>query len=586
MSISSRLLSLRSFMKEHRIDAFIIPSSDPHMSEYVADHWKNREWISGFTGSAGTVLVSQNYAGLWTDSRYFIQAIQELEGTEIELNKIIDRTSLGYTQWILKNLPDRSTVGVNGFLFSETGVRRMEAKFKEKNIKLITTLEPFQEIWQERKILPSEKIFELPIKFSGRSFQDKLTDLHKHLFINKSDSALFTALDEIAWFLNIRSNDIDYNPVPICYLLITTEDNILFIDEKKVDNCHQYLNENKIQIKPYENIVDYLVSHNRKILVDPNTCSTKLYRALDSKLIKEKSSFIIHEKAIKNSIELEGFRNAMIKDGVALCHAYYWLEKNINKGISEYEFGHKIAEFRSQQNDYFGESFNPIVGNNGNGAIIHYRADKSNCSTILPDGYLLCDSGAQFMDGTTDITRSFAFGSPSDEYCKAYTLVLAGHINLALASYPEGTKGVQLDLLARKALWEHSMDFPHGTGHGVGSFLNVHEEPQGFAPGNSTRGNTAFKPGMVTSNEPGYYKLEKFGIRIENLIISHDKGNGFLNHETITLYPIQTKPIVRDLLSEHQIQWLNDYHKLVWEKLSPHLDKDLQDWLYPQCKGL
>ncbi len=586
MNISSRLLSLRTYMKDHKVDAFIIPSSDPHMSEYVADHWKSREWISGFTGSAGTVLITQNYAGLWTDSRYFIQAINELENTEIELNKIIDRTSLGYTQWIIKNLPEGSIVGVNGFLFSEKSIRRMESKFEEKNIKLVTSLEPIQEIWNDRKELPTQSLFELPMKFSGKSFQDKLAELQKHLFVNKAEAILFTTLDEIAWLLNIRSSDIDFNPVAICYLLVTVDENILFIDDRKISNSKIYFDKNKIQVRPYHNIVDYLVSFKRKVLVDPNTCSTKLFRALDQNLIQEKPSFVIHEKAIKNSTEIEGFRNAMIKDGVALCHVYHWLETNIENGITEYEFGNKIAEFRSQQKDYFGESFNPIIGNNGNGAIIHYRADETDCAAIEPDGYLLCDSGAQFMDGTTDITRSFSFGKPSEKYCKAYTLVLAGHIDLALASFPVGTKGVQLDLLARKALWEHSMDYPHGTGHGVGSFLNVHEEPQGFAPGNSNRGNARIFAGMVTSNEPGYYKLNEFGIRIENLVLSCDKGDGFINHETITLYPIQTKPIIRNLLSPAQIKWLNDYHKLVWEKLSPHLDKELQDWLYPQCQSL
>ena len=586
MNISSRLSALRSYMNDHKVDAFIIPSSDPHMSEYVADHWKSREWISGFTGSAGTILVTQNYAGLWTDSRYFIQAVKELEDTEIELNKIIDRTSLGYSKWITKNLPKGSIVGVNGFLFSENSIRRMETTFEKKNIKLSTTLAPIQEIWNDRKLQPSEEMFELPIKFSGKSFQDKLSDLQKHLFINKSEAALFTALDEIAWLLNIRSSDIDYNPVPVCYLLISVDENILFVDSQKIKNCNQYLEKNKIIVKPYDDIVDYLVSFKRKILVDTNTCNTKLFRALDINLTHEKSSFIIMEKAIKNATEVGGFRNAMVKDGVALCHAYHWLESNIAKGVTEYEFGNKIAEFRSQQADYFGESFSAIVGNNGNGAIIHYRADKNECAKIQSDGYLLCDSGAQFMDGTTDITRSFTFGEPSEEYKKAYSLVLSGHINLALATYPKGTKGIQLDLLARKALWEHSMDYPHGTGHGVGSFLNVHEEPQGFAPGNSNRGNTGFMPGMVTSNEPGFYKENEFGIRIENLVLSRDIGNGFINHETITLYPIQTKPIIRNLLSAPQIAWLNDYHMQVWEKLSPHLDKEMQEWLYPQCQSL
>lgn len=585
MNILARLSALRSFMSAHEIDAFIVPSSDPHMSEYVADHWKSREWISGFTGSAGTILITQNYAGLWTDSRYFIQAKKELKGTGIELNKIIDRSSLGYSQWIYKNLPEGSIVGLDGFLFSEKNIHKMESLFAENNIKLVCTIEPFHEIWEDRTKAPTEEMFVLPNKFSGKSFQEKLKDLQKHLFLNNSEAILFTALDEIAWLLNIRSSDIKFNPVPICYFLVTVNENILFVDDRKIERCKDYFAENKIQIKPYHSILDHLVSNNNEILVDPNSCNSKLFRALNRKLIKEKTSFVIWEKAVKNKIEIEGFRKAMIKDGVALCKVYHWLESNLDNQVTEYEFGLKIAEFRSEQEYYFGESFNPIIGNNGNGAIIHYKAKKSESAIIGPDSYLLCDSGAQFKDGTTDITRSFAFGEPSEEYKKAYSLVLAGHIDLALATYPMGTKGVQLDLLARKALWDHQMDYPHGTGHGVGSFLNVHEEPQGFAPGNSVRGNASLVPGMITSNEPGYYKPNEFGIRIENLVLSKKLGDDFINHETITLYPIQKKSIDLTFLSQKQIDWLNDYHQKVWDKLSPHLDKELQEWLYPQCQS-
>ena len=587
MSVNARISGIRSLLKKHHIDALIISSSDPHQSEYISTHWKGREWLTGFDGSAGIALISQDHAGLWTDSRYFLQAEMQLSLSEFKLHKISNRLSPGYQDWICSNLEEGATVAIDGRTYSKTQENSIRAKLNKHNIKLVTHLNLISQVWIDQPSLPTAKVFQLDEVFSGQSAKEKIIEIRKHLFVKKAKYILLSALDEIAWTLNIRSSDIEFNPVSMCFLLIGSDKSFLYINDLKVIDLKEYFEDLEITIRPYESLDEDLKKLQENILIDQSICNAYHYDCIDSKLIIHSPSIVNKLKAEKNKTELANFRKSMVKDGVALTKAFHWLEKNIESGISEYDFGEKLTSFRSEQENFFGTSFPPIVGFDGNGAIIHYRAEKNSAAIIKNKGILLCDSGAQFFEGTTDITRTFAFGEASSDQKKAYTLVLMGHINLAMAIFPSGTKGVQLDILARQPLWNAGMDYAHGTGHGVGHFLNVHEGPQGFDSGNSVRGRTEIKLGMVTSNEPGYYKESEFGIRIENLIVTINADTpGYLKFETISLYPIDTKPINKELMNGQQIQWLNDYHSLVWEKLSPHLEEDLQKWLKPQCSPI
>lgn len=587
MSINARISAVREDLKNLQIDALIIPSSDPHQSEYLANYWKSREWVSGFDGSAGVAVITQDHAGLWTDSRYFIQAEQQLSISEFRLHKIENRLSPGYEEWLSENLPENTTVAIDGWSISKSQERRIRNKLAKSNIKLITHLDVISSVWTNRPSLPIEKAFILESEYSGRQANDKIQSIRKHIFTSRAENIIISDLAEIAWVLNIRGQDIEFNPVVICYLIISSNSINLYINELKLLDLKPYLKELEITVRPYASIKEDVQKLKGKTIIDESLCNASLYDLIDQDSIINKASIVTEQKSIKNNIELENFRKSMVKDGVALAKAYHWLDKNIDNGVSEYEFGEKISEYRSQQENYFGESFSAIVGYKGNGAIIHYRANKQNASIIKRNGMLLCDSGAQFKEGTTDITRTFCFDEPTAEQKKAYTLVLKGHINLATAKFPEGTKGVQLDILARQALWNANMNYGHGTGHGVGHFLNVHEGPQGFDSGNSARGKYPFKSGMVTSNEPGFYEEGQFGIRIENLLITKPSAKkGFLEFETFTLYPIEKKSIDLHLLSNDEIQWLNDYHALVWEKLSPMLDEEIKNWLKPQCSPI
>ncbi len=587
MSINARITGVRALLKKHHIDALIVSSSDPHQSEYISGHWKGREWITGFDGSAGTALVTHNHAGLWTDSRYFLQAEQQLSISTFNLHKIVDRTSPGYIEWLCSNLNDGDTVAINGLTCSKAQEISLRSQLNKHNIKLVTHLDLIAEAWTNQPPLPNSKAFKLDDIFTGKAAKTKITEIRKHIFVKKAKYILLAALDEIAWTLNIRSKDIEYNPVAMCFLLIGSEKNYLYIDEIKIIQLKDYLRELDITIRPYESLDEDLKNLKEPILLDHTICNAYHHDCIDSTLVINSPSIPNILKAEKNDVELENFKKSMIKDGVALSMAFNWLENNMHNGISEFDFGEKLTHFRAQQENYFGKSFSPIVGFNSNGAIIHYRAKKDTAKIINGNGWLLCDSGAQFYEGTTDITRTFSFGEPNEEQKKAYTLVLMGHIDLAMAQFPKGTKGVQLDLLARQHLWQEGMNYAHGTGHGVGHFLNVHEGPQGFDSGNSARGKAEIKLGMVTSNEPGYYKKDGFGVRIENLVVTVNADTpNYLKFETITLYPIDKKPIDKKLMNNAQIEWLNHYHRLVWEKLSPHLDEELQNWLKPQCSPI
>lgn len=586
---SVELEALREEMKKNGVDAYIIPSSDPHQSEYVADHWKCREWISGFDGSAGTVVITHDHAGLWTDSRYFLQAEEQLKGSEFVLHKVFDRTTANYIKWINEYFDDSCTVAINGLLFSKSQENKFRKSLSRNDNKLLTHIDIVKPVWNDRKPLPEAKAFELPTKYAGLSAFDKIQLIKDYLEKEKARYQLVTSLDEIAWTLNIRSTDIDFNPLCISYLLVGRSESILFVNNNKVEDIQEHLKESGVKVLDYDEIAKHLSNITAgNILVDDETCNITLFDAMDQTLIKTCTSPIYKWKGVKNDAEISNFENSMIKDGVALCHSFNWLQNQIEKQeTTEYDFSEKIAEFRSQQAGYKGESFPAIVGYESNGAVIHYRPTLDTSKKILPKSLLLCDSGGQYLDGTTDITRTIAVGDISETQKRMYTAVLKGHIDLAMAKFPKGTTGVQLDILARKHLWDMRLNYLHGTGHGVGFFLNVHEGPQGLSAGPSHKGNVKFKAGMVTSNEPGFYKNGEYGIRIENLIVCKASDQeDFLEFETITLYPIDKTPILLGEMEEKHKIWLNEYHRKVWDKLHPHLPENLQNWLEPQCSPI
>lgn len=595
MTINDKIAALRAKMQENQLDAYLIPSSDPHQSEYVAPHWKCREWISGFTGSAGLVIVTTNHAGLWTDSRYFIQAEEQLAGSEMVLHKQNIPHAPEHVQWLKDNLKPNSTLGCNGRLLSKGQIQYLANRLQDKDISIDYRHQLLNEIWQQRPPLPTDPVFEHDIKYAGKSRLDKLNLIRTKMRAQGVAHHLVTTLDDIAWVLNLRGSDVAYNPVCICYLVIGLTEAHLFINPAKVPEVVKTsLKSDGVQIHPYlaiEFFLDALDSDN-KVLVDVGSINMRLYEAIPGNMLKKGPNLIRPVKAIKNEQEIGHIKNAMQKDARALTHLFMWLEKTLDsRTISEVEVAKKLEAFRAQEADYFGESFGAIVGFNGNGAIVHYRAEEGKCAHIQPEGILLLDSGGQYLDGTTDITRTIALGQPTDEQKRHFTLVLKGHIGLATIRFPNTTSGAQLDTLARMYLWQDGLNYGHGTGHGVGFFLNVHEPPQGFASSAVTsRGSTVFQPGMLTSNEPGFYKSGNYGIRTENLVLcvedEENEWGNFLKFETLTLFPIDKNLIDASLLSTAELEWLNYYHQNVWETMAPQLDEESKDWMKVKCAVL
>ncbi len=591
MNITNRLSALREAMLENGLDAYIIPSNDAHQSEYVADRWKCREWISGFTGSAGTVIVTSEKSGLWTDSRYYLQGEKELSGTEIELYKPKDRYASEYINWLAEQLSPNDTVGIDGNICSLSHYERYEKGLSAHGINLSTSHDLFEKVWTERSSIPLDKIFEHNSSFSGKTRIQKIEDIRSEMERQGVNHHLITTLDDIAWIFNIRGTDVEFNPVAVAYALISKSEVTLFIEPEKVgDDLYQKLQHDWVTLKPYAGIVEKLNSlpETDKLLLDPATCSISLYKAINCK--KQRGETISQlMKALKNDTEIVHTRNVMAKDGAAIAKTFYWLEQTLKNGmaVTEADYADKLAEHRSQMSNYKGESFPAIVGYNGNGAIIHYRPMHGSCAEIKPEGILLVDSGGQYLDGTTDITRTIALGTPSQEEKRNFTLVLKGNIALSRATFPKGTTGAQLDILARKPLWDHGLNYSHGTGHGVGFFLNVHEGPQGFAGLNSVRGTTAHQVGMITSNEPGYYKEGAYGIRVENLLVTvpSDK-EGYLEFETLTLYPIDIKLIDETIMDKGEKAWLNKYHQEVLERVGPLLEGEVKSWFELKCRPM
>lgn len=593
--ISSRLAALRAGMEQKNYDAYIIPSSDSHQSEYVAHHYKSRTWISGFTGSMANFVATKNHAGIWTDARYFLQAEQELGGSEVTLHKMLVQGAPEHLNWIADNLPENSRVGCDGMLFTVGQVRSMEQLFKAKKITLEYTEDIIKDIWtEERPKVPQTRIFEHKVEYAGKSRSEKITAIRQKMLTQKADYHLISTLDDVAWTFNLRGRDVECNPVFYAYAVIGQEQSFLFIDGRKVSSeLRAQLEADHIVIKTYDDISTFAskIPADKSILLDVHTTSIFLYNKIKNAKIVEGDTIPLLLKAVKNETEIVGTRNAMVKDGVALTRAFRWLESTVKKRtISEAEFAEKLAYFRSKQALYFGESFDAIVGYKGNGAIIHYRPEHGKCAFIENKGILLVDSGGQYEDGTTDITRTIALSEPSDEQKRAYTAVLKGHIGLASLKFPAGTKGVQMDILARMHLWQLGLNYGHGTGHGVGCFMNVHEPPQGFNTGAGTRGSTVHEVGMLSSNEPGYYKTNEFGIRIENLFFvrkaEENEGIQYLDFETVTYFPIDTRMIDKKMLTPSEKKWFNDYHKMVIEKLSPALNSAENAWLLRKCKAI
>lgn len=584
--IPERLTAMRQFMEENNLDAFIIPSTDAHLSEYPPKFWESRKWISGFSGSAGTAVVTKDNAGVWTDSRYFIQAAEELEGTGFDLFKMGQSETPDMTNWIIEQVGNGGTVGIDGLVYASSDAKTLKDKLENKNIKLDTSCDPFTVIRKDRPEIPKNKAYTLPVEIAGETVESKINRINGELAKIDADGILIVTLDAVAWTFNLRGNDVDYNPVAVAYAYVSKKETVLFIDLEKISDEVAYsYKESGIKVTDYNEIFEYvsLFPEGHKVCVTGNKINWKLLQTIPSNCeIIDIPSPVDLMKSVKNETELKGFRNAMIKDGVALVKFYMWLEEAVPAGeVTEVTVEEKLLEFRSQQDLFVGESFATIAGYKGNGAIVHYHAIQETCLKVEPEGLLLIDSGAQFKDGTTDITRTVSVGKLTKQMKKDYTNVLKGHIAIATLIYPEGTRGSQLDAFARKALWDNCLTYWHGTGHGIGHFLNVHEGPQNIR---LEENPTKLQIGMVTSNEPGVYRANQYGIRIENLIVTQEYKKSeefgtFYNFETITLCPIDIKPIKKKMLTKKEVKWLNNYHQIVYDRLKGHLNKEEKAWL-------
>ena len=592
-TINERLVALRRWMKENALTAFIFPSSDPHDSEYVADHWKTREWISGFSGSAGTAVVTLQHAALWTDSRYFIAAAKELAGSEYQLMKERMAGTPSISEWLASELAEYENpiVGVDGSVNTYADVADLKQSLATKGNMLVRcTDDPMDVLWHDRPVIPNNKICLHPLKYAGETTESKLSRIRESLVKQGADGLLVTALDEIAWVLNLRGSDVHCNPVFVSYLLISSNNATLYINREKLseDVC-EYLSTENIDVEEYESVENGLKKYTGKsLLIDVHSTNYTLSTAVDSDKIHVGTSPIPMMKAIKNKVEQDGFRAAMLRDGVAMVKFLAWMKGAVEAGgQTEITLADRLEALRAEQQHFKGISFDTIVGYEAHGAIVHYEATPETDIPIEPHGFVLIDSGAQYEDGTTDITRTIALGELTDEQRQVYTLVLKGHIQLDLCRFPSGACGSQIDAIAREPMWREGYNYLHGTGHGVGSYLNVHEGPHQIrmewrpAP---------LQAGMTVTNEPGLYLEGKFGVRIENtlLIVPAETTafGDFLKFETLTLAPIDTTPIVLDLLTEEERLWINNYHRRVFESLSPYLAGHERKWLEEATRSI
>lgn len=587
-----RLAALRAQMKNNGIDAAIIPQADPHMSEYIASHWQARRWLSGFNGSAGTLVVpAAAPAMLWTDSRYFLQAEAQLRGSEIQLMKEGLPETPSIEEWLTAHLQADATVGVDGMLYSTGAMRNLRAALKSRGILLDTGFDPLPAIWADRPALPKCAVFVHEEKYAGRSAADKIADALEEARRHGADAVFVSALDQTAWLLNIRSRDVKYNPVATAFTYLGPEGNLLFIDRDKVgDDVAAYLASQGVQMRPYGSVKDFAasLSTQRRVLLDPASTAYGIMEAFGDRAVESTSPLAV-PKACKNEVQIAGVREAMRRDGAALVHAVMEIESRLGAGeaITEMDVAEILLRHRSAMPLFFDESFGTIAGYGPHGAIVHYEADEVSNATLRPEGLLLIDSGAQYLDGTTDITRTICLGDPTQQERADFTLVMKGHIALATAIFPEGTCGTQLDALARQYLWQHGLSYLHGTGHGVGHFLNVHEGPQSirlnYVPAPLT-------PGMITSNEPGLYRAGVHGIRCENLVLTvpaFDTEFGrFYKFETLTLFPFDTRLLATEMMTEDELTWINRYHTHVYDTLAPALDESARAWLKEKTQAI
>ena len=582
-TISDRLNELRSLMRREHLCAFIFPSTDPHQSEYVADHWKGREFISGFDGSAGTAVVTLTGAALWTDSRYFIAAEEQLKNTEFQLMKLKIEGTPTIAEWLGKECEAGAEVGLDGTCSSANAVKELIADLRHQGgITLRTNLDPLKQIWANRPSIPQNPVEIFPMEYAGESTHDKLERIRKALRQQHADGMLMAALDDIAWTLNLRGTDVHCNPVFVSYLLISSTTTTLYIDKEKLTTeVSDYLKNEGIAVDDYENVGKGLKDYfEYNILIDPDEVNHTLYKTISRKVIEAESP-VKRMKTVKNATEIAGFHQAMLKDGIALVKFLKWLKPAVEAGgQTEMSIDQKLTSLRAEQPLYRDISFDTIAGYQAHGAIVHYEATPETDVPLKPEGLLLLDSGAQYLDGTTDITRTIALGAVTDEQKKIYTLVLKGHIQIELCKFPSGSSGTQIDILARKDMWREGLNYLHGTGHGVGTYLNVHEGPHQF--------RMEWKPaplvaGMTITDEPGIYLPGKFGARIENtlLIVPYMETafGKFLQFESLTLCPIDKTPINIEMMTSEEIEWLNDYHQMVFDRLSPHLSVEEEAWL-------
>lgn len=591
--IELRLARLRELMKREHLSAFIFPSTDAHQSEYVADHWRGREWISGFNGSAGTAVVTMKSAALWTDSRYFLAAEEQLEDTEYQLMRLKMEGTPTIAEWLGKELQDVQSpeVGLDGMVNSYNYVKDLSYSLRKLGgITLRTNLDPLEQIWENRPSLPANPVEIQPLEYAGETLASKVVRIRKSLRELHADGMLVSALDDIAWTLNLRGTDVHCNPVFVSYLLIESDKVSLFVDDNKLSpEVKQYLQDNQVSLYNYNKVEKCLESYSEyNILLDGDETSYYLWKTVKCQEIVAAASPIPAMKAVKNEAEIEGYRSAMLKDGVAMVKFLKWLKPAVEAGgQTEISIDEKLTSLRAEQKLFRDISFDTIAGYAQHGAIVHYEATPETDVVLKPEGLILIDSGAQYQDGTTDITRTIALGPVSEEMKHIYTLVLKAHIQLELVKFPDGASGTQLDAVGRECMWREGYNFLHGTGHGVGSYLCVHEGPHQirmeWMP-------TPLRAGMTLTDEPGLYLAGKFGVRIENTVLISDymstEFGKFLQIEPLTLCPIDTTPIDVDMLLPEEIDWLNAYHHSVCEKLSPFLDEEEKIWLENATKPI
>lgn len=584
------LEALRDLMRSKHIDAVIIPGTDPHQSEYPSEHWKFRDYVSGFTGSNGTAVVTLDDAGLWTDSRYFLQAAEQLEGSGFTLHKENIPGEPTVLEWLGEVLDEDAVVGVDGRLFSLIEANRIEMFCAQNGFMFAPDFRAAEAIWTDRPARPKNPAFVHDEALAGEDVDSKISRVVDALDAADADGLLITALDEIAWLLNLRGSDVDYTPVVIAFAYVSEDERVLFIDSEKVTSeVKDHLKKYGVKIKDYDDIEKFLgkISSTATVMVDPNRVSDALGQAMICNKTYMASP-VIALKGVKNECQIAGFRQAMLYDGAAMVRMMMWLEQNVANGITEMDVDRRLQQERAAYASNRGDSFHMIAGYKDHGAIVHYEATDESAYTLAPEGLLLIDTGGQYLEGTTDITRTISLGNPTVAEKHDYTLILKGHLALARAVFPKGTMGVQLDVLARGPLWNEGMTYLHGTGHGVGHFLGCHEGPQSIR---MEANPTPLELGMVTSNEPGIYKTGEYGIRTENLLLcvpacSNEEWGEFYKFESLTLFPYDTTLMDMDMLSREEVKQINDYHAMVCERLRPLLNADEAQWLEQKCKSI